>query len=138
MIPFRIPEQARSVVPEDMKRVMKGRGGFERVQTLRRRPFMAIFWISLTLLGFAILFRPTLSTSELTGMYHRILAHGWILDDKSHTFYLGCILAWISPVIALLTYLGARPMDLKGEKWTYVIGIGYLWLVDTYVVLQCP
>jgi 15-cis-phytoene synthase/lycopene beta-cyclase len=129
MIPFRIPQQVRDIKTEEMKRLMKSRGGFEKVQTLRRRPFMAGFWIALTVVGFTILFTP--STQEFSSTPRHILANGWTINDKSHAFYLGCILAWISPVIALLTYLGARSMDLKGERWTYVVGIGDLWFVDT-------
>jgi 15-cis-phytoene synthase/lycopene beta-cyclase len=129
MIPFRIPKQVKDIKTTEMKGLMK-RGGFEKVQTLRRRPRMAGFWIALTVLGFAILFGPT-STQDLASTSRHVPTHGWTLNDKSPAFYLGCILAWISPVIALLTYLGARSMDLKGERWTYVVGIGYLWFVDT-------
>jgi hypothetical protein len=105
MIPFRIPKKVRRIKPEEMQDAMKR--GFEKVQTLRRQPAMAGTWIGMSVLGFAL------------------------LVNDGPTFYLGCILAWISPVIALLTGLGARSLDLKGERWTYVLGIGYLWLVDT-------
>lgn len=91
---------------------------------------MAGLWIGLTVLGFAILFGQ-IPTTEPATTANFITVSGWMVNDKSPAFYLGCILAWISPVIALLTYLGARSMDLKGERWTYVVGIGYLWFVDT-------
>lgn len=105
MIPFKLPERVRRIKVEEMQRV--GKRGFEQVQTLRRRPAAASAWIAAMGLGFALLARD------------------------GHAFYLGCILAWISPVIALLTGLGARSADLSGERWTYGVGIGWLWIVDT-------
>lgn len=79
------------------------------------------------------------------------------------TFYLGAILIWISPVIALLTYLGAYisiPFDIsfsssfplsisgndnrrsqtskkhrrKGDLVALIIGVGWLWMTDTIAI----
>jgi 15-cis-phytoene synthase/lycopene beta-cyclase len=44
-------------------------------------------------------------------------------------FYLGWILLWISPVLAFLTYLGARMG--RGEVLALTVGTVWLWGVDT-------
>lgn len=137
MIPYRVPQHIRDARPEDMMRTLMQSGGFRKVQTLRRRPRVAAFWLGLTILGFALLFWPTTARSQFTTPSNstislvNFLGRGISVNSKSHVFYLGAILAWICPVIAFLTRLGAHSLDLKGGRWTYIVGIGYLWMVDT-------
>ncbi|KAJ9101701.1 hypothetical protein QFC21_003039 [Naganishia friedmannii] len=137
MIPYRLPQHIRNATPAEMKRTLMNGGGFKKVQTLRRRPWVATGWIAVAFLGFGLLFWPTTGsaggnlTSDIWTAFKHILRHGLTLNSKSRVFYLGCILAWICPVIAFLTRLGANSLDTKGGRWTYVVGIGYLWMVDT-------
>ncbi|WVW82877.1 hypothetical protein I302_104889 [Kwoniella bestiolae CBS 10118] len=86
------------------------------IQTLPRRPIPSLFWITLSLTGLRLVQKTNLYTA---------LDYGF----KQHMFYLSWILVWISPVIACLTFLGAR---CTTDDWrTICVGTGWLWVVDT-------
>ena len=94
------------------------------VNTLCRRPIAAAFWLALTMVG-----------SLLVNEAHQIVPDLTPADLRvgMRAFYLGWILVWISPVIAWLTWLGAQGFGSKAERWTFLLGGGYLCMVDTQV-----
>nr|XP_018263642.1 uncharacterized protein I303_03513 [Kwoniella dejecticola CBS 10117]OBR85800.1 hypothetical protein I303_03513 [Kwoniella dejecticola CBS 10117] len=84
--------------------------------TLSRRPLASLFWIGISLLGLRLVLQTHLYAPLDYGL-------------KQKMFYLGWILVWINPVIAFLTYLGAR---LTKADWaTVILGTSWLWVVDT-------
>jgi 15-cis-phytoene synthase/lycopene beta-cyclase len=52
---------------------------------------------------------------------------------EDRLFYLSAILIWISPVLALLTALGAK-VDLREDWIAWAVGTGWLWMVDTVAI----
>lgn len=52
---------------------------------------------------------------------------------EDRLFYLSAILIWISPVLALLTALGAK-VDLPEDWIAWAVGTGWLWMVDTVAI----
>ncbi|WVR05382.1 hypothetical protein IAU60_002396 [Kwoniella sp. DSM 27419] len=94
----------------------------QAIQTLRRRPIAAILWLLLTLLGARMAYR---SHEVIDLGYTKSYGYG----GGRQMFYLGWILAWIPPVIAFLTFLGARLNT--GDLWTLGLGTFWFWVVDT-------
>ena len=87
---------------------------------LRRRRTAAFLWIVTFLLGVLIV-------NEAHGHQPRVVVHE--AAQGMHSFYLGWILVWMSPVIAFLTWIGAR---LTIHDWVaWAIGSTYLCIVDT-------
>jgi 15-cis-phytoene synthase/lycopene beta-cyclase len=94
------------------------------VLTLPRRPIAASLWLGLQVVGAFLV-------NEAHG---RRWYSGWtpaFVRVQSHAFYLGWIFVWISPVIAFLTFLGARYG--KAGRRTFVLSSMWLVIVDTYV-----
>lgn len=88
------------------------------VQTLARRPVAATIWLLSTLVG-----------ASLVHEAHDLQIVPVSLGLGKRAFYLGWILLWISPVLAFLTYLGARMG--RGEVLALTVGTVWLWGVDT-------
>lgn len=92
------------------------------LQTLPRRSGAGVAWFLLAAAGAAL-------TAE---------AHGygaWLppaLQIGRSAFYLGAILVWICPVIAGLSWLGAR---LDRRSWAALaVSCAWLWMVDTVAI----
>ncbi len=93
----------------------------EPVQTLRRKPLAALAWFFLTAIGFGLLFSREDGRLDLVeGQY----------------FYLGCIFAWICPVIGILTLMGGSAFATRGDLVTWIISTLWLWTVDRSVKMQ--
>lgn len=108
--------------------------GEEKVQTLPRRPLAAFSWLCLMTLGALGLFVPTINLPSLIS--HPLTTLPTLLPlqpVEDRFFYLSAILIWISPVLALLTGLGAK-VDLKEDWIAWAVGTGYLWMVDTIAI----
>ncbi|WWC69263.1 uncharacterized protein I206_103201 [Kwoniella pini CBS 10737] len=96
--------------------VKDGKTNLQGIQTLRRRPLPSLLWSGLSLLGLRLVLQTHLYTPTDYGM-------------KQTMFYLGWILVWINPVIAFLTFLGAK--FTRSDWVTVFVGTGHLWIVDT-------
>jgi 15-cis-phytoene synthase/lycopene beta-cyclase len=117
----------------------KGRKEFEveemMVQTLPRRPWVGLGWIGLSLVGAAGLFLSPTTIEGIMSNPSVILSPTtwtWTINEGPY-FYLSSILIWISPVLALLTTLGAR-VEIKQDWYAWVMGTGYLWMVDSIAI----
>lgn len=85
-------------------------------------------------LGALGLFVPTINLPSLIS--HPLTTLPTLLPlqpVEDRFFYLSAILIWISPVLALLTGLGAK-VDLKEDWIAWAVGTGYLWMVDTIAI----
>ncbi|KAK4687048.1 15-cis-phytoene synthase / lycopene beta-cyclase, partial [Tremellales sp. Uapishka_1] len=108
LLPFAVPSKSSG-------------GEKAKVQTLPRRKVASMYWLATFLVGVGFLDQ----TREVP-----LLDVG--LGIGNHAFYLGWILVWISPVLGFLTYLGAD--ETAGDTITWVVGSGYLCLVDTIAI----
>lgn len=148
LVPFRIPPRRDSVrlktriasatVREDANGAAHLKAATvevrkeDVVQTLPRRRGAALLW-GLPWLAGAFLVNEAhqlVNTSEWTNAMpeplRQVIA---AVQVGRHGFYLGWILVWISPVIAFLTYLGAR---LRSADYkALVISTAWLHMVDT-------
>jgi 15-cis-phytoene synthase/lycopene beta-cyclase len=100
----------------------------DEVITLTRRPLAALSWGAVWLCGLVLV-----NEAHGGALWN---SESWtppILRVVGQGFYLGWILVWISPVIALLTYLGAR--FGTAERLTFILGAGWLVTIDTCVGL---
>lgn len=101
----------------------------DEVITLTRRPLAALSWGAVGVCGLVLV-----NEAHGGALWN---SEGWIppvLQVGGQGFYLGWILVWVSPVIALLTYLGAR--SGTAEKLTFILGAGWLVTIDTCVGLS--
>jgi 15-cis-phytoene synthase/lycopene beta-cyclase len=125
----------------------------ERIQTLPRRPLAGLFWLGVMVLGGIGLFIPlailrdivahpvttlTNPKSGVLGLFAQTLKSPFQLQlqlqpVEDRLFYLSAILIWISPVLALLTALGAK-VDLPEDWIAWAVGTGWLWMVDTVAI----
>jgi 15-cis-phytoene synthase/lycopene beta-cyclase len=105
----------------------------EMVQTLPRRPQAGLFWLLMTVVGGTGLFLPIWQTPSSTPFDLKLISSTWPTIQETPLFYLCSILIWISPVLAILTTLGAS-VSLKEDWIAWTIGTGYLWLVDTIAI----
>lgn len=125
----------------------------ERIQTLPRRPLAGLFWLGVMTLGGIGLFTPlpilrdmvahpvttlTNPKSGVLGLFVQTLKSPFQLQlqlqpVEDRLFYLSAILIWISPVLALLTALGAK-VDLPEDGIAWAVGTGWLWMVDTVAI----
>lgn len=148
LVPFRIPRRRESVrvktriasatVREDANGAAHLKAATvevrkeDLVQTLPRQPGAALLWGVPWLAG-AFLINEAHQLVDITswaGALSEPLRHAVAAAHVGrHGFYLGWILIWISPVIAFLTYLGAR---LRSADYkALVISTAWLHLVDT-------
>ncbi|KAL7424199.1 hypothetical protein Q5752_001785 [Cryptotrichosporon argae] len=130
LVPFRIPARPRRTIRiaahEDVAVSADGKVSAgpvavdvtRTVQTLARRPGAALLWLAPTALGAWMAYE-----SHATAPEHTRQGLG------AHGFYLGYILVWICPVIAALTWIGARLG--KRDLATVAVSTAYLWGVDT-------
>ena len=86
------------------------------VQTLPRRKLASVFWLALFGLGAALVTEAHSSNGLGLGLGKKVL-------------YLGWILAWITPVIGFLTWLGEKMTRHDLVAWA--AGSMYLCMVDT-------
>jgi 15-cis-phytoene synthase/lycopene beta-cyclase len=123
----------------------------EKVQTLPRRPLAGLFWLGMMILGGIGLFIPLpilcdtfahpatgLTQSGFLTFFVQTLKSPFQLQlqlqpVEDRLFYLSAILIWISPVLALLTALGAK-VDLREDWIAWAVGTGWLWMVDTVAI----
>ena len=122
--------------PEGQDASSKGRKRMDedKVQTLPRRPLAAFTWLCMMTIGAIGLFIPPTSLPDL--VLHPLDTTATLLPlhpIEGRLFYLSAILVWISPVLALLTGLGAK-VDLEGDWIAWAVGTGYLWMVDTIAI----
>ena len=121
------------------------------IQTLPRRPLAGLFWLGVMILGGIGLFTPlpilrdivahpviTLTNPKagVLAFFVRTLKSPLQLQlhpVEDRLFYLSAILIWISPVLALLTALGAK-VDLREDWIAWATGTGWLWMVDTVAI----
>lgn len=111
------------------------------VQTLARNTVGALRWFTLSAFGCWLLFGNTADSNPLRPLVMRLadaipIAHNLLLSPESAdaAFYFGAILAWLPPVLGILTYLGGSGDSLRGDRVTMVLGVGWLWMVDTVAI----
>jgi 15-cis-phytoene synthase/lycopene beta-cyclase len=125
----KVEEESKPKSPGRIRRTKE-----EKVQTLPRRPLAALSWLFITTLGAIGLFIPPTILPNLISHPLTILSTSFTLQPiEDRLFYLSAILIWISPVLALLTGLGAK-VDLAEDWIAWAIGTGYLWIVDSIAI----
>ena len=109
------------------------------VQTLPRRPWIGLGWMSLCLVGaVGLFFSPATTATTIRGIISNPslisspTTWNWTINEGPY-FYLSSILIWISPVLALLTTLGAK-VEIKQDWYAWALGTGYLWMVDSIAI----
>ena len=108
------------------------------VQTLPRRPWVGLGWMGSCLVGAVGLFIPPHTIQTILTHPTLLLSlpgpSTWNLTiNEGPYFYLSSILIWISPVLALLTTLGAN-VEIKQDWYAWALGTGYLWMVDSIAI----